>query len=79
MRLWIAILKGFGYIWIVLGAVLIAIGIAGTWMKVGFTAVQDLMSPFNVVNWLAIAITLAPGLAALAWSSKLKSKHLQKA
>jgi len=46
---WIAVLKVFGYIWVTLGVVLILIGIAGTWMKGGFSAVQHLMSPFNVI------------------------------
>ena len=76
MKGWIIVLKVFGYIWITLGVVLILIGIVGTWMRGGFSAVQDLMSPFNVINWLFIVITLAPGLGALIWAEKLKNKHV---
>jgi hypothetical protein len=76
MKVWIVVLKVFGYIWITLGVVLILIGIVGTWMKGGFSAVQGLMSPFNVINWLFMVITLAPGLGALIWAEKLKNKHI---
>jgi hypothetical protein len=53
---------------------LILAAIAGTWMKGGFSAVQELLSPFNVVNWIVTVTTLAPGLGALAWAEKLKAK-----
>ena len=75
MKVWIVVLKIFGYIWVTLGIVLILIGIAGTWMKGGFSAVQELMSPFNVVNWVVMVITLAPGLGALAWAKNLTEKQ----
>jgi len=67
MKVWIVLLKVFGYIWLTAAVLLILAGIAGTWMKGGFSAVQELLSPFNVVNWIVTVITLAPGLGALAW------------
>lgn len=76
MKVWTTVLNIFGYIWVTLGVVLILIGIAGTWMKGGFSAVQDLMSPFNVINWGVMVITLAPGLGALIWAQKLEEKRL---
>ena len=76
MKIWIGILKGFGYLWVTLGMIAIVIGIVGTWMKGGFSAVQDLLSPFNVANWVVTVITRAPGLSALAWAGKLKAKSL---
>lgn len=75
MKVWIIVLKVFGYIWATLGVIAILIGIAGTWMKGGFSAVQELMSPFNVVNWVVMVITLAPGLGALAWAKNLAEKQ----
>jgi hypothetical protein len=78
MKVWIVLLKGLGYLWIALGAILIAAGIAGTWMKGGFSAVQELMNPFNVKNFAAIVITLAPGIAALMWAKKLTAKNGQR-
>lgn len=75
MKVWIIVLKTFGYIWLTGAALLILAGIAGTWMKGGFSAVQDLLSPFNVVNWVVTVITVAPGLGALAWAEKLKVRN----
>ena len=74
MKVWIVLLKVFGYVWLTAAVLLILAGIAGTWMKGGFSAVQELLSPFNVVNWIVTVITLAPGLGALAWAENLKSK-----
>jgi hypothetical protein len=78
MRVWIIVLKVFGRVWMTLATIVILIGIAGTWMKGGFSAVQELMSPFNVVNYLAIFITLAPGIGALIWADKLLEKQLER-
>jgi hypothetical protein len=74
MKVWIVVLKVFGYIWLTSAVLLILAGIAGTWMKGGFSAVQDLLSPFNIVNWVVTVITLAPGLGALVWADNLKAK-----
>lgn len=75
MKFWIVVLKGFGHVWITLGAIAIVIGMAGVWIYDGFFAMLHLMSPFNVLNWLAMLITLAPGAAALVWADKLKEKQ----
>lgn len=74
MKVWIVLLKAFGYIWLTATVLLILAGIAGTWMKGGFSAVQQLLSPFNVVNWIVTVLTVAPGIGALAWAEKLKTK-----
>lgn len=74
MKVWIVVLKVFGYVWLTGAVLLILAGIVGTWMKGGFSAVQDLLSPFNVVNWVVTVITLAPGLGALVWADNLKAK-----
>lgn len=75
MKLWITILKFFGYIWVTLAAVAILIGIVGIWMKGGFSAVQEVLSPFNIINWVVTVVTLAPGIAALMWAEKLSQKQ----
>jgi hypothetical protein len=74
MKFWAIVSKVLGYIWLVLAGLLILAGIIGVWMKEGFSGVQDLMSPFNVVNWFATTITLAPGIGLLMLSEKLQSK-----
>lgn len=75
MKLWITVLKVFGYIWVTLAAILILVGVVGVWMKGGFSAVQELLSPFNIVNWVVMVIALAPGIAALMWAEKLSQKQ----
>lgn len=68
------VLKVFAYVWLIAAALLILVGIIGTWIKGGFSSVQKLMSPFNIVNYVLIAITLAPGIAALAWADRINSE-----
>ena len=49
------------------------LGIIGTWMSGGFSAVQDLLSPLNV--WFIAVVTLAPGAGALACAKSLTAKQ----
>ena len=71
MRAWIVVLKVFGYVWLTAAGLLILAGIAGVWMEEGFSAIQDLLSPFNIVNWIVTLLTLAPGIGALMWADKI--------
>lgn len=49
-------------------------GIVGVWMDEGFSGVQQLLSPFNIANWIVTVITLAPGMGLLMLSRKLQDK-----
>ena len=71
MRIWVIILKALGYLRLTLAFILILVGIVSIWMKEGFSGVQSLLSPFNIINWILTVLTLAPGLGALALVSKL--------
>jgi hypothetical protein len=75
LKVWIILLKVFGYVWLTAAVILILIGIVGIWIKGGFSAVQELLGPFNIINWIVTIITLAPGLGAIAWAEKLKGKE----
>ncbi len=74
MKFWATYCKVLGYIWLVVTGLMILVGIAGVWMKEGFSGVQDLLSPFNVVNYIAMVIVLVPGIGLLKLSGKLQSK-----
>ncbi len=74
MNFWATATKILGYVWLVLASLLILAGILGVWIKEGFSGVQDLLSPFNLVNWIATVITLAPGIGLLKISEKLQGK-----
>ena len=75
MKFWIILLKVLGYIWLTAAVILILAGIYGVWLKEGFSGVQGLLSPFNIINWIVTLITLAPGIGAIVWASKLEEKQ----
>lgn len=66
--------KVLGYIWLVLAVIIILIGIGAVWMKQGFSAVQEILSPFNFANWILTLLTIAPGIGLLMISNKLRDK-----
>lgn len=74
MKTWGKILKVFGYGWCVLAMLLIIIGTIGVWMSEGFSGVQRLLSPFNVINYIVMFIIILPGIGAIIWSDKIKEK-----
>ncbi len=74
MKFWATVSKVLGYIWLMFASLLISVGIVGVWMKEGFSGVQDLMSPYNVTNYIVTVITLSPGIGLLMLSEKLQSK-----
>ncbi len=76
MKFWISALKFFGHAWLTLGFLFIGVGIIGVWMNGGFFAVQVVLSPFNVLNWIVMAVALAPGIGALMWAWKLQEKQV---
>ena len=74
MKFWITTCKVLGYIWIIVALLFIFTGIVGVWMDEGFSGVQQLLSPFNIANWIVTVITLAPGMGLLMLSRKLQDK-----
>lgn len=74
MRAWMMILEAVGYVWCTLVALVIVIGIIGVWMSEGFSGVQRVMGPFDVWNFMATAVIIAPGAAALYWADRIKDK-----
>jgi len=77
MKFWATVCKVFGYVWLTLAGILILIGIVGVWMKEGFSGVQELLSPFNIANWLVTIVTLAPGVGLLMLSERLEQRARQ--
>jgi len=63
--------------WVLLagGGGLVLLGLAGIANKEGLWAAVQMLSPFNVANFIVTAITLAPGIALITWGQKLKGKH----
>lgn len=69
-----AVAKVIGYVLLAGGLALIAMGLIGIYMDRGFTGLQEVLSPFNVWQWAATLITLAPGLFFL-WLADWLGKH----
>lgn len=74
MKFWASTCKVLGYIWLILAGLFILVGIVGVWMKDGFSGVQTLLSPLNILNYIVMLLTLAPGIGLLMVSDKLQCK-----
>jgi ankyrin repeat protein len=61
-----------GKIWLGLGGTAIMVGSVATWYFHGWRAYQDLMSPYNVYNVIAVIITLSPGLLLVMAADELE-------
>jgi hypothetical protein len=74
MKLLATVLKVLGYVWLVLAGIVVVASLGMIWWKEGFSRLQEILSPFNVVNWVVTMITLAPGYGLLFLADKLKAK-----
>ena len=63
-----------GWVLLLGGGAIIAFGLAGIAMTQGLWAALQMLSPFNIINFITTVITLAPGIALIAWGEKLKEK-----
>ena len=67
------LLKGLGYFWLVLCAVIWLVGVISIWRTHGFMKVQEMESPFNLIGILVKLVFVAPGMFFLWLSGKLQS------
>ena len=74
MKFLAKVIKVFGYILICLAGVFLSFRTGVVWYNEGFSAVQDLLSPYNFVNFLFTIAILSPGAGLLILSEKLKNK-----
>ena len=74
MQFWATYCKVLGYVWLAVTGLLILVGISNVWMKEGFSGVQELLSPSNAVNYIAMAIVVIPGIVLLKLSENFRSK-----
>jgi hypothetical protein len=68
------LLRGFAYVWLCLLGSLIFVSCIAIWHRDGFGKVQEIFSPFNVVNVVVTLITLSPGIAAYMLAEKLEQR-----
>lgn len=65
-------------VWIGLFVLANALGIVGQFYMHGFTGglayIQEIYSPFNIVNYIVMVITLLPAFGAYQWREKRRAK-----
>jgi uncharacterized membrane protein len=74
MQFWATYCKVLGYVWLVVTGLLILVGISNVWMKEGFSAVQNLLNPYNALNYIAMVIVVVPGIVLLKLSENFRRK-----
>tara|TARA_B100000315_G_C14453885_1_gene530451 strand:+ start:734 stop:985 length:252 start_codon:yes stop_codon:yes gene_type:complete len=68
------IIHVLGVIYVWLAGLFILINLVIIFLDEGFVKIQEILSPFNVANYIVTVITLAPGLGLIMWSNKIKEK-----
>ena len=68
------ILHWFAILWFILAGGIILLGYISILYYQGFGKLQEILNPFNPWNYLAVVITLAPGIAAFMIAKKLRQK-----
>ena len=74
MRFLATFFQVLGYLWLAVAGVVIFMGFIGIEIKSGFSAIQKLLSPFNLPNLVVTLITLAPGIGLLIIADILRQK-----
>ena len=54
-----------GWIWLTIAVALILLGYGMIAYEDGLGRLQAILSPFNVINWIAVIVTLLPGWGLL--------------
>jgi predicted PurR-regulated permease PerM len=69
------IVRGLAWTWIGLAGIVILLSYAVTLFTRGLAALRELVSPFNVANFIAVVITIVPGIVLLKLAEALKQRR----
>ena len=67
-----------GKIWLCVAAAFIALSYLLILYFEGWYRLTEIMSPFNVVNWLSVIATLAPGYGLVKWGEKIERRRQER-
>ncbi len=67
-----------GKIWLYVAAFVILLGYVSILYNDGFWKLAAILSPFNIWNWLAVVITLLPGIGLLELGKRLDRRGQRK-
>ena len=68
------IIKDAGHVLLGAGILLILVGYGCVYIQEGTAGLQAILSPFNVRNYVAVAVTLGPGVA-LIWTGRIMEQR----
>lgn len=71
-------LKIFSIAWVIIAGIFVAVNLISIWYFQGFEKLQEIMSPFNVVNYVAMLATFSPAIGAHFLVEYLKNKKYNK-
>ena len=74
MRIVVILVRWLGYILLYSAAAVVLGSLIMIWVNEGFSAVQEIMNPYNVVNFIATVLVLLPGLGMIKLSEWLDHK-----
>ena len=70
----------FFYIWVGLFVLANLVGIIGQFYLHGFgggiSYIQEIYSPFNVINYIVTVVALSPAIGAYFWREKRRQRRL---
>jgi len=69
------ILDWIGNIWLILACTVILVGYVSIVVINGWSKLWDILSPFNIFNWLAVLATLAPGIGIKIFAERLRNRQ----
>lgn len=73
------VVRAIGWIWIALAGIVIFLSYVMILFTKGFWTLQETLSPFNLWNFIAVALTLAPGLVLLQLAEAIEQGRRGKA
>lgn len=71
-------LKTLGKAWLITAVLFIFLGYASIWYKHGFGELMEVLSPFNIWNFIAVLVTIAPGIGLIKLGERLDVRKAKK-
>lgn len=68
------VLQVVGVAWLIVAGLVIVLGYGMVLWQQGFWALAEMLSPWNIINYVVVMVTLAPGVAILMVADRMKAK-----
>jgi hypothetical protein len=71
------IFRAIAYVYLSIAFLIIFVGHASIVYFQGWGKLQEILSPFNVINYIVTLVTLAPGLILLHFGAKTREENAE--